>query len=46
MEEGRSDFKMLAGALRERDLWEGLGVDGKKLLEWILKNKYQYEELG
>ena len=30
MEEGRSAF------LQERDLWGGLGVDGRTLLEWIL----------
>ena len=23
--------------LQERDLWEGLGVDGRTILEWTLK---------
>ena len=33
MEEGRSAFKILM----ERDLWGGLGVDGRTILEWTLK---------
>jgi hypothetical protein len=39
MEEGRSTFKILPGRLhlQERDLWEGLGVDGRTLLECNLK---------
>ena len=37
MEEGRSAFKMLTGKLQERDLWGGLGVDGRTILEWTLK---------
>jgi hypothetical protein len=40
MEEGRSAFKILTGKpvnLQERDLWGGLGVDGRTILEWTLK---------
>ena len=37
MEEGRSAFKILKGKLQERDLWVGLGVDGRRILEWTLK---------
>ena len=37
MEEGRSAFKILTGNLQERDLWGGLGVDGRTILEWTLK---------
>ena len=33
MEEGRSAFKIL----KERDLWGGLGIDGRTILEWTLK---------
>ena len=33
MEEGRSDFKILTGKSTERDVYEGLGVDGRTLLE-------------
>ena len=36
MEESRSAFKILVN-LQERDLWGGLGVDGRTILEWILK---------
>ena len=38
MEEGRSGFKILTGRLnlQERDLWGGLGVDGRTILEWTL----------
>ena len=39
MEEGRSAFKILTGRLhlQERYLYEGLGIDGKTILEWVLK---------
>jgi len=37
MEEGRSDFKILTDNLQQRDLWGGLGVDGRIILEWTLK---------
>ena len=37
MEEGRSAFKILTGKPQERDLWGGLGVDGRTILEWTLK---------
>ena len=33
MEEGRSPFKTLTVNLQERDLLEGLSVDGKTILE-------------
>ena len=36
MEEGRSAFKVLTGKLQEGDLWGGLGVDGRTILEWTL----------
>ena len=35
MEEGRISFKIVN--LEEKDLYEGLGIDDKKMLEWILK---------
>ena len=41
MEEGKSTFNILTENLQERDLWEGLGVDGRTILEQILK-KYEY----
>ena len=34
MEEDRSAFKILTG---KPDLWGGLGVDGRTILEWTLK---------
>ena len=38
MEEGRIALKFLKVKLQERDLLErGLGVDGRTILEWILK---------
>ena len=37
MEEGRSAFKIFEVNLQERDLWGGLGVDGRTILEWTLK---------
>ena len=37
MEEGRSAFKILTGKPEETDLWGGLGVDGRTILEWTLK---------
>ena len=33
---GRSAFKILQVNLKERDLWGGLGVDGRTILEWTL----------
>ena len=33
MEEGRSSFKILTG-IQKIDLLEGLGVDGRAVLEW------------
>ena len=46
MEEGRSALKILIGYLQERDLYEGLGLDERKILEWNFRKKYQYEELS
>ena len=46
MDDGWSAFKILTLHQQERDLYEGLGVDGRTILEWTLKNRYQYEELG
>ena len=37
MEESRSAFKILQVNLQERDLRGGLSVDGRTILEWILK---------
>ena len=37
MEKGRSAFKILTGKPTGRDLWGGLGIDGKTILEWTLK---------
>ena len=37
MEESRSTFKILTGKPTEIDLWRGLGVDGRTILEWTLK---------
>ena len=37
MEEGRSAFKILTVNLQERDLWGGLGVDGRTILALTLK---------
>ena len=37
MLEGRSVFKILTGKPTGRDHQEGLGGDGKTMLEWILK---------
>ena len=53
MEEGRSAFKILTGKhtgngvnLQERDLWGGLGVDGRKILEWTLKRYVSMRVIG
>ena len=40
IEEGRSAFKIL------NRLQGGLGVDGRTIFEWTLKDRYQYEDLG
>ena len=39
MEEGRSAFKTLKGKPKERYFLEGLGVDGRTILEWTLKKQ-------
>ena len=35
MEQSRNAYKVLVGKPKERDLWEGQGVDGKTILKWI-----------
>ena len=37
MEEGRSAFKILTGTPTEKTFQEGVGIDGRTILEWILK---------
>ena len=37
MEEGRSAFKILTGKSAGKKNLGGLGVDGRTILEWILK---------
>ena len=46
MEEGRSAFKMLTVNLQERDIWGGLGIDGRTILEWTLKRKVSMRVIG
>ena len=46
MEEGRSAFKILTGKPTGRDLWEGLGVDGRTILEWTLKRLVSMRVIG
>ena len=36
-EDGRGVFKTKTGKLQERDLYEGLGVDWRAILKWVLK---------
>jgi hypothetical protein len=33
----RNAYKILVGKLEGRDYLEGLGIDGKIILEWILR---------
>jgi hypothetical protein len=37
MREGRGVYRVLVGNLRERVRWVDPGVDGRIILEWILK---------
>ena len=37
LEEGRSAFKILTSKPTGKRLWDGLGVDGRTILEWTLK---------
>ena len=37
MEESRSAFRISAGKVTGKRLYEGLGVDGRTILEWTLK---------
>jgi hypothetical protein len=46
MKESRSAFKILTGKPRRMRPLGRLRLDGRKILEWTLKNMYQYEELG
>ena len=46
MEKGRSAFKIVPGKPTGKRPWGGLGVDGRTILEWILKKWVSYEELG
>ena len=45
MEEGRSGFQNFNKKLEERDLYEGLSVDGKKILERILRKSVNTRNL-
>jgi hypothetical protein len=46
IEEGRSVFKILTGKPKERDSWEGLGVDERTILECILKKYVSIRRIG
>ena len=46
MEEDRSAFKILTGNLQERDIWGGLAVDGRTILEWTLKRYVSMRGIG
>ena len=46
MEEGRRDFKIYEVNLQESDLWGGLGVDGRTILELTLKRKVSVRAIG
>ena len=37
MKEGRSTFKILTGEAKGKRLLGGLSVDGRTILEWVLK---------
>ena len=37
MEDKRGAYRVLVGRLRERDHFEGLGVDGRTIGKWIFK---------
>ena len=37
IDEGRSAFRILTVKLQEIDIYEGLGVDERTILEWIFK---------
>jgi hypothetical protein len=39
MGEKRGVYRVLLGTLRERDHSEDLGVDGSKIIDWILKKE-------
>ena len=45
MGERRSTFKTLTHNLQDRNFQPDLAIDGRTILEQILKNRYQYEEL-
>jgi hypothetical protein len=46
MEEGMNAFKTLADNLQERDLQEGLGVNGRTILQWILNKELLTRGIG
>ena len=46
MEEGRSAFKILASTSTGKRPLEGLGVDGRTILEFILKKQVSTREIG
>ena len=46
MEEYRRAFEFLTGFLRKRDLYEGLGVDGRTILECTLKKYVSMRGIG
>ena len=46
MEEGSSAFIILTGAPAGKRLLGRPRVDGRTILQWTLKDRYQYEELG
>ena len=42
----RSAFKILTGAPKKKNLEGGLGVDGRTILEWILKKYVPKRGIG
>ena len=46
MKEGRGALKILTDKPMERDLNEGLGKDGRIILEWTLKRKVSMRVIG
>ena len=46
MEEGRSAFKILTGKPTAKRFQESLGVDGRTILEWLLKKYVSRRGIG
>ena len=46
MEKGTSALKILTGKPTKRDLWGGLGIDGRTILEWTLKRAVSMRGIG